>query len=83
MSKQVLDEWKLALVQKKAELQAHMKEQGIKSEMDCKDFPNCPVQEAYVKAVYDSMSKGKGGGFEFYGLEINFNFSALDIFFFM
>jgi len=65
MSEQVLDEWKIALVQKKSALEAHMKEQGIKSEMNCKDFPNCPVQEAYVKAVYDSMSKGAGGGFEF------------------
>ncbi|CAA6826558.1 MAG: Unknown protein [uncultured Sulfurovum sp.] len=61
----MLDEWQLVLEEKKHALEVHMKQQGIKSEMDCKDFPNCPVQEAYVKAVYDSMSKGKGGGFEF------------------
>lgn len=65
MSEKVLDEWELILVEKKEALELHMKQQGIKSEMDCKDFPNCPIQEAYVKAVYDSMSKGKGGGFEF------------------
>lgn len=65
MAEVSLDQWQILLVQKKSELETHMKEQGIKSEMDCKDFPHCPVQEAYVKAVYDSMSKGKGGGFEF------------------
>ncbi len=65
MSEQIIDEWKMILIEKKSALEVHMKEQGIKSEMDCKDFPHCPIQEAYVKAVYDSMSKGKGGGFEF------------------
>lgn len=61
----VLDQWELELQRQKKILEAHMKELGISSEMDCPDFPNCPVQEAYVKAVYQSMNKNQGGGFEF------------------
>jgi len=61
----VLDEWELILEEKKALMKAHLKEKNIKSEMDCPDFPNCPVQEEYVKAVYASMNKGESGGFEF------------------
>lgn len=65
MSEIILNEWQLILKEKKEILEKHMKDIGVKSEMDCPDFPNCPIQEAYVKAVYDSMSQGKGGGFEF------------------
>ena len=65
MDEKVLDEWEIELKKQKKLLEAHMKELGIESEMDCPDFPNCKVQEAYVQAVYNSMSKGAGGGFEF------------------
>ena len=61
----VLDEWELELQKQRKLLEAHMKELGITSAMECPDFPNCPVQEKYVQAVYNSMSKGAGGGFEF------------------
>ena len=64
-SEKILDEWELELKKQKKLLQAHMKKLGITSEMDCPDFPNCKVQEKYVEAVYNSMSKGAGGGFEF------------------
>ncbi|NKQ40931.1 MAG: hypothetical protein HF962_05100 [Sulfurovum sp.] len=60
-----LDKWEKTLLEKKAELEAHFKELGISSVMDCPDFPNCPIHEAYIRAVYESMSKGHGGGFEF------------------
>jgi len=65
MDEKILDEWEIKLQQQKKLLEAHMKELGITTEMDCPDFPNCKVQEAYIKAVYESMSKGAGGGFEF------------------
>jgi len=64
-NEKILDEWELELKKQKKLLEAHMKEMGITSEMDCPNFPNCPVQEKYVEAVYNSMSKGAGGGFEF------------------
>ncbi len=56
---------KVRLAETKAKLEAHFKEKNITSVMQCPDFPNCPIQEEYVKAVYASMSKDGGGGFEF------------------
>jgi len=64
-NEKILDEWELELKKQRKILEAHMRELGISSAMECPDFPNCKVQEAYVQAVYNSMSKGAGGGFEF------------------
>jgi len=33
--------------------------------MGCEKLLECEVRDDYIKAVYDSMSKGAGGGFEF------------------
>jgi len=65
MSEQVLDEWKIALVQKKSELEACQTQNNIDSCMKCDKLLDCELRDAYIKAVYDSMSKGAGGGFEF------------------
>ena len=65
MSEQVLDEWQILLTQKQAELEACQREKHVASCMKCKKLLDCTVRDAYIKAVYDSMSKGKGGGFEF------------------
>ena len=65
MSEQVLDEWKIALVQKKSELETCQVEHQVKSCMKCDKLLDCTLRDAYIKAVYDSMSKGAGGGFEF------------------
>jgi len=65
MPEEVLDEWKIALVRKKSELKACQAEHQIKSCMKCDKLLDCTVRDAYIKAVYDSMSKGAGGGFEF------------------
>jgi len=65
MSEQMLDEWQIALKQKKSELEACQAEQQVKSCMNCEKLLECEVRENYIKAVYDSMSKGTGGGFEF------------------
>jgi len=65
MSEQVLDEWQIALAQKKYELETCQVEHQVKSCMSCKKLLDCEVRDAYIKAVYDSMSKGAGGGFEF------------------
>lgn len=65
MSEKVLDEWQLALGQKKEELEACQKEHHVTSCMQCDKLLDCTLRDAYIKAVYDSMSKGKGGGFEF------------------
>ncbi len=65
MAEQVLDEWQIALAQKKTELEACQKEHQVSSCMKCEKLLDCTVRDTYIKAVYDSMSKGKGGGFEF------------------
>ena len=65
MSEQVLDEWQIALTQKKAELESCQVAQNVSSCLKCEKLLECEIRDAYIKAVYDSMSKGKGGGFEF------------------
>ena len=65
MSEPMLDEWQIALKQKKSELEACQSQQQVKSCMSCEKLLDCEVRDTYIKAVYDSMSKGAGGGFEF------------------
>ncbi len=65
MSEQVLDEWQILLKQKRNEVESCQAEHQISSCLKCSDLLECELRDAYIKAVYDSMSKGKGGGFEF------------------
>ncbi|WP_295421317.1 hypothetical protein [Sulfurovum sp.] len=65
MSEEVLDEWQITLKQKKTQLETCQKEHHVDSCMKCEKLLDCALRDAYIKAVYDSMSKGKGGGFEF------------------
>jgi len=48
-----------------AAMQACQKEKGVKSCSQCESYIGCETRRAYVQAVYDSMSKGETGGFEF------------------
>lgn len=65
MSEEVLDEWKIALSQKKEALEKCQITHQLNSCMKCEKLLDCDIRDAYIKAVYDSMSKGAGGGFEF------------------
>ncbi len=65
MAEEILDEWKIALKQKKVVLEDCQTQHGVNSCMKCEKLLDCEVRDSYIKAVYDSMSKGKGGGFEF------------------
>ena len=65
MEEIALDEWKLKLQLKLKELQACQQEQQVTSCLLCSKVHNCQVRDAYVHAVYSSMNKGAGGGFEF------------------
>jgi hypothetical protein len=40
-------------------------EKELKSCSDCELFFTCELRSDYVKSVYNSMSKGETGGFEF------------------
>ena len=65
MSEISLDEWELELQAKKRELEACQVTEKVKSCLACPKLNNCEIRDAYVHAVYNSMSKGAGGGFEF------------------
>ena len=60
-----LDEWDLALQAKKRELEECQQLQQVNSCLSCSKIHECEIRDAYVHAVYNSMSKGAGGGFEF------------------
>ena len=46
-------------------LKACQNEHGLKSCSLCEKYLGCELRKTYVSAVYDSMSKGETGGFEF------------------
>lgn len=65
MSEQTLDEWQILLIQKKSDLESCQEKYQVVSCIKCDKLLKCEIRDTYIKAVYDSMSKGKGGGFEF------------------
>jgi hypothetical protein len=60
-----MDKFEIALEDKTKELQACQVEKGYKSCLPCPQINECKLRDEYVDAVYDSMNKGQGGGFEF------------------
>ncbi|MCR1810631.1 hypothetical protein [Sulfurospirillum sp. hDNRA2] len=65
MQSDVSDIFEQTLQEKKSELQACQKAKNVLTCSDCDKMFECETRKAYVKAVYESMSKGQGGGFEF------------------
>jgi hypothetical protein len=59
------DAYEITLEEKTRELKACQEEHQHKSCLPCPDLNNCTLRDAYVNAVYESMNKGSGGGFEF------------------
>ena len=47
------------------EVQKCQESKGFKSCSLCEHYIGCELRNRYVAAVYDSMSKGQTGGFEF------------------
>ncbi|XPV70047.1 MAG: hypothetical protein ACNI25_05605 [Halarcobacter sp.] len=67
---QTLDKWEESLEEVLLELKKCQEEKfGVQScksqENFCENFFDCELRKKYVLAVYESMSKGAGGGFEF------------------
>lgn len=58
-------DYQSSLTQKLQELQACQKQQKVQSCFACRELIGCVLRKEYVKSVYESMNKGKGGGFEF------------------
>lgn len=61
----VKDEFERRLDRMIEKLAACQEEHGLKTCSLCEHYLACEVRREYVSAVYDSMSKGETGGFEF------------------
>lgn len=59
------DMFVINLEKKITALQSCQNEHNLYSCMPCAEFIGCAKRTEYVKAVYDSMSKGQDGDFDF------------------
>ena len=65
MSMAEKDKFEIHLDEMIVKLQKCQKEKNLKSCNDCTYFLDCQLRTDYIKSVYNSMSKGETGGFEF------------------
>lgn len=59
------DKFELYLDEMIEKLQHCQNEYKLKSCSECENYLECELRDEYVSAVYNSMSKGDTGGFEF------------------
>ncbi len=59
------DKFELHLDEMVKKLQECQTYKSLKSCSDCKKYLECELRNDYVNSVYNSMSKGDTGGFEF------------------
>ncbi len=59
------DKFELYLDEMLLKLQECQKQKGVQSCSECDSFLECKLRDEYIDAVYNSMSKGETGGFEF------------------
>jgi hypothetical protein len=60
-----MDEFEKKLEEKTKELLECQNQKNLNSCLQCQKIIGCETRNLYVKAVYESMNKGKGGGFDF------------------
>ena len=65
MSNHVNDIFEEKLQSNKEKLQACQNEKNLSTCSDCEQMFECELRRLYVRSVYESMSKGEVGGFEF------------------
>ncbi|MEA1983123.1 MAG: hypothetical protein U9N39_06225 [Campylobacterota bacterium] len=65
MHKETKDKFEIYLDEMIEKLQNCQKDKNHKSCSACEFYFGCELRDEYVKAVYNSMSKGDTGGFEF------------------
>lgn len=53
------------LEEAKKNLQECQISKALESCLSCPSLIGCPIRTAYVRTVYESMSKGEIGGFDF------------------
>lgn len=61
----IKSQWDEKLELKLKELNQCQNSKGFNSCNPCTEFFECELRKKYVLAVYESMNKGSGGGFEF------------------
>ncbi len=59
------DKFELHLDEMIVKIQACQVEKNLSTCSKCEMYLNCDLREEYIKSVYNSMSKGDTGGFEF------------------
>jgi len=59
------DKFELYLDEMILKVHACQKDKNLSSCSICEQYLSCDLRTEYVKAVYNSMSKGDTGGFEF------------------
>lgn len=59
------DEFDQKLEDELNNLQQCQKSKALSSCLSCQEIIGCETRGAYILAVYQSMNKGQGGGFEF------------------
>ena len=65
MSMQNKDRFDLHLDEMIVKVKECQNNKNLKSCSNCKEYFSCELRTDYVKSVYNSMSKGDTGGFEF------------------
>lgn len=60
-----LDKFELHLDSMIVKIHSCQEEKSLKSCSHCESYLSCELRSDYVKSVYNSMSKGDTGGFEF------------------
>jgi len=60
-----MDKFEIHLDEMIVKLQQCQVEKNLKSCSDCEHYLGCELRGDYIKSVYNSMSKGETGGFEF------------------
>ena len=64
-NKKELDPYEQKRDEQRANVEACQLEKKLKSCLVCPEVIGCEIRKKYVVAVYESMNKGVGGGFEF------------------
>lgn len=59
------DRFMHVLLSNKKKLEQCQYSNGLKSCLQCKKVLTCGLRSSYVDSVYDSMSKGQSGDFDF------------------
>jgi len=60
-----LDKWEETLEIELKNLKECQSKKQVDSCIKCELIIGCTIRKKYVNAVYQSMNKGQGGGFEF------------------